>query len=255
MAVATEASFAFAEEAREVAQIKRFDVHQIIQHAALALSFILLTLTGLPLKFHDAPLSQWWVGLGGGIEVMRNLHHFAAWVMVLDCVYHVLYLAFTIVVLRRPFPYKMIPGPQDFVNFFDEFRWFLGLTRERANFDRFNWREKFDYWAIFWGIPVMAGSGFVLMYPVLTTQLLPGWVVPTALVMHSDEAMLAISWIMLVHVFFAHFPPGIFPMNTTMFTGKMPVERYRLDHPAEYEEMFEIPARVEKSVNEADIRG
>ncbi|MBI2907992.1 MAG: cytochrome b/b6 domain-containing protein [Chloroflexi bacterium] len=254
MAVATGATFTVADDETAVS-IRRFDVHQVTQHGLLAGSFILLTLTGLPLKFHDAALSQWWVSLWGGIEAMRNVHHFAAWVMVLDCAYHLLYLGVTILILKRPFPYKMIPGPQDFVNFFDEMRWFLGLRKDRPRFDRFNWREKFDYWAIFWGMPVMAGSGFVLMYPVLVTQLLPGWIIPTAYVAHSDEAMLAIVWIMLMHVYFAHFPPGAFPVNTTMFTGKMSVERYRLDHPAEYEEMFRIPTRPEKPLDEADIAG
>lgn len=217
--------------------ITRFDIHQIIQHAVLMVSFILLVVTGLPLKFHDWAISQWWAEVWGGIESLRSTHHFAAWVMVIVCLYHLAYILYTTLGLKRPFPVKMIPNLQDFKQFFQELGYFLGLRKEKPRFDRFNWREKFDYWAIFWGMPVMAGSGFVLMYPVLVTKFMPGWVVPTALVAHSDEAMLALIWIFLVHIFFNHFAPGIFPLNTSIFTGKVPKGRYHRDHPLEYEEL------------------
>ncbi len=228
-------------------KITRFDIHQIIQHAALAASFIVLVLTGLPLKFAASPVSQWWVGIWGGIEATRFAHYFAAWVMVLTCLYHLIYLGYTILVLKKPFPIKMVPTVGDFVKFYREFVYFLGLRKERPRYDRFNWREKFDYWAIFWGMPVMAGSGFILMYPVLVTRFLPGWVIPTALVAHSDEAMLALIWIAMVHVFFNHFPPGIFPLNTSIFTGKVSKERYRREHPLEYERLTGTGEKEEES--------
>ncbi len=220
-------------------KITRFDIHQIIQHALLMVSFILLVMTGVPQKFHDWSISQWWIGVWGGIEAVRSVHHFAAWVIISVCVYHLLYLGYTTLILKRPFPIKMIPSSGDFTKFFQEMGYFLGLRKEKPKWDRFNWREKFDYWAIFWGMPVMAGSGLILMYPVLATKFLPGWVVPTALVAHSDEAMLALIWIFLVHTFFNHFTPGVFPINTSMFTGKVPKERYHREHTLEYERLFE----------------
>ncbi len=219
-------------------KITRFDIHQIVQHAGLMVSFILLVVTGVPLKFSESAISQWWVGIWGGIETTRSVHHFAAWVMVIVCLYHLVYLYHTIFILKRPFPIKMIPSGQDFVKFFQELGYFVGLTKERPKYDRFNWREKFEYWAIFWGMPVMAGSGFILMYPVFVTKFLPGWVVPTALVAHSDEAMLALIWIFMVHIFFSHFPPRVFPINTSIFTGKVPRERYHHEHTLEYERLL-----------------
>ena len=227
-------------------RITRFDIHQIIQHATLMVTFILLVVTGVPLKFHDWAISQWWVGVWGGIEAIRSVHHFAAWVMVIVCLYHLVYIFYTVLILKRPFPVKMIPSGQDFIKFFQELAYFLGLRRERPRFDRFNWREKFDYWAIFWGIPVMAGSGFILMYPVLVTKLLPGWVVPTALVAHSDEAMLALIWIFMVHIFFNHFTPGLFPLNKSIFIGKLSQERYQREHPLEYERLLGVTAQEEQ---------
>lgn len=219
-------------------EVSRFDIHQRIQHLGLMVSFILLALTGLPLKFYDWQVSQWWVDVWGGIDNLRWVHHYAAWVMVFVCVYHLGYIAYTTIVLKRPFPVKIIPNYRDFANFFQEFRYFLGFTKERPKYHRFNWREKFDYWAIFWGIPVMAGSGFILMYPVFATEFLPGWMVPVSLVAHSDEALLAVVWIFTVHFVFNHLAPGVIPLNKSIFTGKIPRERYRLEHPLEYEEMY-----------------
>ena len=220
-------------------EITRFDSHQIAQHAGLMASFILLVLTGLPQKFHDAGISQWWVEVWGGIEVIRGIHHFAAYLIILVCIYHLIYLFYSTLILKRPFPIKMIPNRQDGTIIFHEISYFLGLRKDRPKFDRFNWREKFDYWAIFWGMPIIGFSGFILMYPVLVTKYLPGWVVPAALIAHSDEAMLALIWIFIVHVYFNHFTPGSFPLNKSIFTGKVSIERYRKDHPIEYEKLRE----------------
>ncbi len=226
--------------------ITRFDIHQIIQHAVLMVTFILLVVTGVPLKFHDWAFSQWWMEIWGGIEVMRSIHHFSAWAMVVDCLYHLAYLAYSTLILKRPFPVRMIPSGQDLVQLFQELSYFLGLRKEKPRFDRFNWKMKFDYWAIFWGMPIIGGSGFILMYPVLVTKFLPGWVVPAALVAHSDEAMLALIWIFLVHIFFSHFTPEVFPLNTSIFTGKVSKERYRREHPLEYDRLLETTKKEDE---------
>jgi cytochrome b subunit of formate dehydrogenase len=126
--------------------------------------------------------------------------------------------------------------------------YFTGLRKERPRFGRYNWREKFDYYAMFWGIPVMALSGLVMMFPVLATKFLPGWIVPVAMIAHSDESMLALTWIVVVHIFFNHFVPGVFPVNPSIFTGKLSKERYMADHPAEYEKLTAQPV-VSKETN------
>ncbi len=226
-------------------RITRFDIHQIVQHAGLMGSFILLVVTGLPLKFNTWGVSQWWAGVWGGIDVIRSVHHFAAWMIVIVSLYHLLYIAYSTIVLKRPFPVRMIPSLQDIRNFIHEMGYFLGMKKNRPRIDRFNWKEKFDYWAIFWGMPVMALSGFIMMYPVFVTRFLPGWAVPAALVAHSDEAMLALIWIFMVHIFFSHFTPGVFPLNTSIFSGKVSQERYQQEHPLEYERLLGVTAQDE----------
>jgi cytochrome b subunit of formate dehydrogenase len=231
-------------------EIVRFDIHQIIQHIVLMVSFTLLALTGLPMKFHDWAISQWWIGVWGGVDIVRSIHRVSAWAMVFDCVYHLLYLGYNILVLRKPFPRRMVPAVKDFKDFFQEMGYFVGLVKEQPKFDRFNWREKFDYWAIFWGMPVIGISGFIMMYPVFATKFLPGWAVPAAFVAHGDEAVLAVVWIAVVHVVFNHFAPRVFPFNSSIFTGKVARERYRHEHPLEYErlvgaeEIEDLPAEA-----------
>lgn len=234
-------------------RLDRFDIHQRLQHVGLAVSFIVLVLTGLPLKFPSAGVSEWWVAFWGGVEVTRLAHRVGAYVMVLVAVYHVVWLLWNMIVLKRPFPIRMIPSLKDITDFYHDFAYSFGLRKERAQYDRYNWREKFDYWAIFWGVPVMAGSGFILMYPVFVTQYLPGWVVPAALVAHSDEAMLALTWIFVVHMFFAHLAPGAFPMNTSIFTGKVTREKYKHEHPLEYERI--TGEKVAQHGDGADVEG
>ncbi len=247
MAVVTES--VSPELAREE-EITRFDIHQMIQHVGLMVSFTLLVITGVPLKFYDLAASQWWIGLWGGIEVTRSVHYFAAWLMCLVSIYHLLYIAYSTLILKRPFSVKMFPRGLDSIQFFQEIAYFVGLRKKKPRYDRFSWREKVEYWAIFWGISVMAVSGFILMYPVAATNILPGWMVPTALVVHSYEAMMALAWIVLVHIFFSHLAPGVFPLDKSMFTGKVSGKRYQREHPVEYEQLMGINPQMEQPSRE-----
>ena len=157
--------------------------------------------------------------------------------MLLDCVYHVGYLFVRIGVQRRFGAFQMIPTPKDVKDAFHMVRFFLGLETEKPRFGRFSYLEKFDYWAVFWGIAVIGGSGVVLMFAVAVTAVLPGQVIPLATTVHGDEAILAVGWIAVVHMFNAHLAPWVFPFNPTIFTGKLSRERYAEDHPLEYERL------------------
>ncbi|MBI4297029.1 MAG: cytochrome b/b6 domain-containing protein [Chloroflexi bacterium] len=224
--------------AAPVNKVLRFDVHQRLQHLVMMTTFIILVATGMPLKFSGWGMSQWWIDFWGGIETTRTVHRIAGWTMLGDCLYHILYIGYGTLLRKRPFPYWMVPTPRDFRDFFQELRYFTGLAKTRPQYDRFNWREKFDYMAIFWGIPIIGISGLIMMYPVFWTKFLPGWIVPAALVAHGDEALLALLWIVIVHLVFNHLAPGVFPINTSIFSGKVPRERYRHEHSLEYERKF-----------------
>src|SRR3990172_5683235 len=175
--------------------VVRFDAHQRLQHFLMLSCFIVLALTGLPQKFSSLEISQWWVSSLGGLEVVRNIHRAAGLFMLGDCLYHVGYLCFRIAVQRRYGALRMIPTPKDLQDIAHTMFYFLGFAREKPKFDRFSYLEKFDYWAVFWGIAVIGGSGLILMFPVKATDYLPSQTIAVALAMHSDESLLSVALI------------------------------------------------------------
>lgn len=225
--------------------VTRFDTHQRLQHFLMMSSFIVLALTGFPQKFAELGISQSFVNTLGGLETVRAIHRGAGFVMLSNCAYHLAYLFTRIVVQKRYSAFAMVPRPKDALDGLQMVRYFLGLTKEKPAFDRFSYLEKFDYWAIFWGIPMMGGSGLVLLFAVQVTHVLPGEIVPLAHTIHSDEAMLAVSWIAIVHMFNAHLAPGIFPFNPAIFTGKLRRDRYEHEHPVEYARLTASASRPE----------
>jgi cytochrome b subunit of formate dehydrogenase len=214
-------------------EIVRFDIHQRLQHFLMLASFLALAFTGLPQKFPDWEVSQWLIGMWGGLDTARTIHRVAGLVLIIDCMYHLGYIAYGTAVLKKSLPIRMIPTPKDVLDFLQDLLYWFGRSSEKPQFGRFSYREKFDYWAIFWGMPVMALSGLILMFPVLVSKLLPSDAVSVALVAHSDEAVLAVLWIFIVHFFFVHLNPRFFPLNRAMFTGKMPRRLYAEEHPLE----------------------
>jgi formate dehydrogenase subunit gamma len=231
-------------------QVVRFDAHQRIQHFLMMSSFIVLALTGLPQRFSELAVSQWWVDTLGGLETVRTIHRIAAIVMLSDCAYHIGYLIYRIGVQRKFGCFRMVPTPKDLTDAIGTVRYFLGLAQEKPKFDRFNYLEKFDYWAVFWGVAIIGGSGLILMFPVIATSVLPGEAVSVALILHADEAILATGWIIIMHMFNVHFAPWVFPFNPAIFTGKMSAKRYAEDHPLEW-----VSLQKPQDSGAEDVRG
>ena len=230
--------------AAAVEYIVRFDTHQRLQHFLMMSSFIILALTGFPQKFAELSISQSFVSTLGGLETVRAIHRGAGFVMLSNCTYHLAYLFTRIVIQKRYNALSMVPQPKDALQALQMVRYFLGLKKEKPAFDRFSYLEKFDYWAVFWGIAMMGGSGLVLLFAVQVAHVAPGEAVPLAHTIHSDEAMLAVSWIAIVHMFNAHLAPGIFPFNPAIFTGKLRKDRYEHEHPVEYARLTAQASRV-----------
>ena len=125
-------------------------------------------------------------------------------------------------------PNTMLPTRRDLSDFVASIKWFLGLGA----------REKFDYFAVFWGIFVIGSTGLTLWFSEFFTRFLPGWLLNVATIIHSDEALLATGFIFTVHFFNTHLRPEKFPMDIVVFTGRMPVEELKRDKPGEYEAMI-----------------
>ena len=71
------------------------------------------------------------------------------------------------------------------------------------------------------------------------TNFFPGWILNVATIIHSDEALLATGFIFTIHFFNTHLRPEKFPMDIVIFSGRVPLEEFKLDRPVEYKELVE----------------
>jgi len=138
---------------------------------------------------------------------------------------------------RRNF-WELLPRPKDVTDFFQMLRYFLGKSDEKPRFGRFSYVEKFDYWAVYWGMVIMIGSGLILWFLETSLRFLPKFAADIAREAHSDEGLLATLAIIIWHFYNVHLNPENFPMNWTMFTGKLSEEEMRRHHPLEHEELM-----------------
>ena len=220
--------------------IRRFSKFDMRTHVVIIVTFLLLALTGLPLKFHTAAWAQPLMDLLGGVEAAGIIHRIAAIGTFGYAAFHLgsLFVRWAVRRERGLFwgPNSMVPQPKDIRDLFANFRYFLYMG-ERPPADRWTYFEKFDYLAVFWGVLIIGLSGLMVWLPVFFSSFLPGWVLNAAYVVHSDEALLATGFIFIFHFFHTHLRPESFPMDTVMFTGKMSLQRFKDERPLEYERM------------------
>jgi len=216
--------------------VVRFSFWARFQHAAIILLFGLLLLTGMPQKWPYAEASRWVIEHLGGIFVTRWLHRAAG--IAFSCLL-VAHLAIAIAgVLSRRMQPSMLLSRKDFRDAIDNLRYYVGYAESPPPFGRFDYRQKFEYWGLIFGALIMALSGFILYFPILLSRVLPAELIPAAKVMHSAEAMLAFLIVLIWHMAGAHLTPESFPMDTSIFTGKIRKDKLRREHPLEYEDLF-----------------
>lgn len=209
----------------------RFRLMARIEHMLLLLSFTILCLTGLPQKFPFSPLSQGLIALLGGIEVVRTIHRWAAIVLILGSIYHLLTSAYRLVVKHEDM--RMLPDLKDGIDLRDTLAYNLGFSDQPPQMRKFNFGEKFEYWAVVWGTAVMIVTGFILWNPLAATQLIPGRFIPVALEAHGWEAVLAAVSIVIWHL----YNVLVKHRNLSMFTGTLSHEIMEEEHALELERL------------------
>ena len=217
--------------------VRRFDAFDRVLHALLMLSFLGLAATGLPLLFSDEPWARALTRLLGSFEVAGWLHRVSAALLIVVFLLHLGRIGRRLIVQRDWGvlwgPRSMVPQPRDLTDLVKHVRWFVGRG-PRPQFDRYTYWEKFDYWAVFWGMGIIGASGLLLWFPLLFARIVPGWVFNVALLIHGEEALLAVGFIFTLHFFNGHLRPEKFPMDPVIFTGRSTVDELKHERPAEY---------------------
>jgi cytochrome b subunit of formate dehydrogenase len=246
-----------------VLQYQRFTRLDRTLHALMIVSFVSLALTGMTLKFSYTSWAAFLSRRLGGFESAGFIHRASATLMFGIFVTHLIDLdrkrrrehggSFTRMLLG---PDTMLFTRRDLRELVASLRWFVGAG-PRPRYGRWTYWEKFDYFAVFWGIFVIGATGLMLWFPVFFTRLLPGSLINVATIVHSDEALLATGFIFTVHFFNTHLRPEKFPMDTVVFTGRMPVSEFKRDKPGEYEALVaagQLEARLVEPYQPVVIR-
>ena len=248
----------------------RFSVNQRLQHILLAACVITLVLTGMPLKFHQTFWAPYLYNLFGGIHVAPIVHKVAGTTLLLLFAYHLIYLAVTIFrsrilplkrdgqltpsnLIKTVLDLPLIPNIKDVKDILDLLKYLLFISDKRPQGAKFTWKEKFDYWAPFWGIVIIGSSGIIMWHKELITRILPGEVINFALIAHSDEALLAMLFLFIWHFYNVHFSLSVFPMGTVFLTGYLSEEQMIEEHYQYYTEVMKA-AGLEDQILPAEGR-
>jgi cytochrome b subunit of formate dehydrogenase len=215
-------------------QYRRFQRRHILLHLTVIISFLGLSLTGLPLKFAAQQWAHVLMDFWGG-TYNAGLIHRACAVLTFFYFAGAILLSLDFLLLRKDIkgnflqrlfgPDSLCPNFRDIRDINAMVRWFL-FRGPKPTFERWTYWEKFDFLAVFWGMFAIGGSGLMLWFPEFFGALLPGWAFNIATIIHSDEALLATGFIFTVHFFNTHGRPEKFPMDFVIFNGQIAKEEF-----------------------------
>jgi cytochrome b subunit of formate dehydrogenase len=220
----------------------RFTLGPRYLHGLLIATFLGLAATGMTLFFSSAPWASAIAHGMGGFRAVLFLHKLCGVLLSAGFLFHVGHIFYRALAKREKGlfwgPNSMVPQPRDLVDLYRHVKWFLWLG-PKPRFDRYTYWEKFDYWAVFWGMVIIGVSGYMMWFAPFFGRFVPGSVFNVALLVHGEEALLAVWFIFLIHWFNADLRPDKFPLDEVIFTGRISLEDLREERPLEYQRLVE----------------
>ena len=216
--------------------VERFRPYRRFEHLLVLTCTVVLVLTGFPQKFYDTSWATWLLEIFGGLDNARTIHRVAGYVFGVHGVLHI--GGFLVGFAFKKMDASLVPTVQDLVDAKRNLDFYFGHAPSPPKLPKFDYRQKFDYIGLVLGGLVMVASGLALLFPIEITALLGGQIIPTARVVHSNEAMLALLVLAVWHIYGSHFSPDVFPMGTSIFTGYMEAKHLKEHHRLEYDKVF-----------------
>jgi predicted CXXCH cytochrome family protein len=219
---------------------RRFDGFHRILHILINISFLTLAFTGLPQSYAHTELAKWLFQNVMSLKTAQLFHYIAAGI---TGFYFLAHLIFLIIKARKIGLKKMLTGPntlvprwKDVTDFIGHVKWFIGKGPS-PKFDRWTYWEKFDYFAVFWGVLIIGVSGFLRVDEEFFGSILGGGIISLADTIHKEEALLATAFIFFVHFFNTHLRAEKFPMDISVYTGYISEEEFKHERPLEWERL------------------
>jgi len=242
--------------------IMRFSIGQRRSYALLIFTFMGLALTGLPLKYSDSAWAHELARVLGGFESSSVWHRIFALLAIVTCGVHLVWGVRRIAARRRERrSWKQllfgvdsaVPNRRDARDIGAMLKWFVGFGR-KPKFERWTYWEKFEYWALYLAVFLIALSGLMLWLPNLFCLVLPGTSLNLAKVVHADTALWIASLLVLIHFFNTHLRPEKFPLDMSLVSGLVSEEHLRTARP-EFLERLRQEGRLEELRTTVPSRG
>jgi cytochrome b subunit of formate dehydrogenase len=230
--------------------LRRFTLHQRIQHWILVVLFALLAMTGFPMKFADKAWAASVIHFFGGLSVARQFHHVCGILLVIGFAYHMLYALTGVFAtmrqkaranqpggfIRSVFALPMWISIQDGRKMLHLLAYLLLLRPDPPTFGRFSVKEKFEYIGVFWGTTLLGVTGAVLWGEQIASHFFSGRWLNIALIAHTYEAFLAIIHVGILHIVNVMLSPNVFPLSLATITGQTPAVELAEMHSEQVEE-------------------
>ncbi|MGL1864032.1 MAG: cytochrome b/b6 domain-containing protein [Pseudodesulfovibrio sp.] len=198
-------------------RIRRFTPIQKTFHLLLIVTFLTQAVTGMARAFSTTLFGQALGAPFGGYENCLVVHKAVGVAMIVLFVCHVIYALFLVFGTKMDSNDSLLPKLRDFKEFFGHLRWMLG--GRLPQFERWGYWEKFDYWAVFWGMVLLGRTGLILFDPIESSKVMDGSELNVALWMHRLEAALAMGYIFMIHFGVVVLRKHTFPMDQAMWGG------------------------------------
>ena len=213
----------------------RLNFSERVQHLIFVICFIILVITGFMTKISKDMLD--WLGAAGNIVFYYRslLHRTAGVIMILTSLYHVYYLAFK--PAGRRLLFDMLPRIKDITDMISNIRYYLGLEDTPPEFDRFSYKHKLEYGALFAGTTLMSVTGVIMW----TEQDWSKFLIDISTLVHGMEAILACLAIMVWHLYEVHLRPHKFPIDHMWLTGVIDEEEMKEEYPIHYKKIMNDP--------------